>query len=546
MRVGLYVEPGVEMIIGLLGIMAAGGAYVPLDPGYPAERIAFMLQDCGAFLVLTLERLRDRLPDNTEGIVSIDAGAHLTASGTDDVPLPDVHPASLAYVMYTSGSTGIPKGVAVTHRNIVNLMFDRCWRSGNHDRVLFHSPFSFDASTYELWAPLLSGGQVAMVTQARVAVSALEHIIAYRGVTAAYLTTALFELMAHEAMGGLEQLREIWTSGDVLSPATMQQVLDACPNTTVIHAYGPTEATVFCSFQTFYPGHRQLTALTLGDSMDNTKMYVLDDRLRLTPPAAAGNLYLAGVGLAREYIRRAGLTATRFVADPFGEPGSRMYQTGDVVRRTADGDLLFYGRADDQLKVRGFRVEPGEVEAVLARHPAVGRVAVAAWQDQAGDKRLVGYVVPTTGTVAEPHALRKFARESMPEQMVPSLFVVVDRLPLTPNGKLDRRTLAGRPTAQPETGRGYVAPRSRAEKAVARVWSEVLDAKQVGVHDSFFDLGGDSFLIVQAVSRLQDLFRVKIPIRIIFTAQTIAEFVGELRDVIPAKRLPSKATAPKA
>jgi AMP-binding enzyme C-terminal domain/AMP-binding enzyme/Phosphopantetheine attachment site len=270
---------------------------------------------------------------------------------------------------------------------------------------------------------------------------------------------------------------------------------------------------------------------------------VLDGRLQLTPPGAAGNLYLAGAGLAREYLRRPGLTASRFVADPFGKPGSRMYQTGDVVRRAADGGLVFYGRADDQVKVRGFRVEPGEVEAALARHPAVGQVAVAAREDRPGDKRLVAYVVPAAGAVAEPGSLRRFARETMPEYMLPSLFVIVERLPLTPNGKLDRRVLAAPGAAPAEPRPEPVVPRGRAEEAVARVWSEVLNAGQIGVHDNFFDLGGDSFLAVQVASRLQALFRAEIPVRIIFQAQTIAELIGELRKTVLLERRRPKSAA---
>lgn len=538
--VGLCVEPGMEMIIGLLGILAAGGAYVPVDPGYPAERIAFMLEDCDPPLVLTVGQLRDRLPTGDWAVISLDEDWAAMPGGQDEIPLPVTHPASLAYVVYTSGSTGIPKGVAVTHRNVVNLISDRYWRNGNHQRVLLHSPYSFDASTYELWVPLLSGGRVVIAADTWVDASGLDSVIAKNDVTVAYFTTALLEVMAQEATGVLGQLREIWAGGDVLSPTALQRVLDDCPDTAVIHEYGPTETTVFCSFQRFGETQRRVSVQTLGAPMDNVKMYLLDDRLGLTPPGTVGDIYLAGEGVAREYLKRPGLTATRFVADPFGGGGARMYRTGDLARWGSVGQLEFVGRADNQVKVRGFRVEPGEVEIVLARHPMVGQAAVVARADRAGDKRLVGYVVPTGTGEADLRELRDFAREHLPDYLVPSVFVVVDRLPLTPIGKLDRRALPVPSGTEPERGRGYTAPRTRAEEMVARVWSTALGASRVGIHDSFFDLGGDSYLALQVMSRLQALLRTEIPIRAIFQFPTIADLVDEIKNFVGSAKANKK------
>jgi amino acid adenylation domain-containing protein len=530
--VGLCVEPGIEMIVGALGILAAGGAYVPVDPDYPAERIAFMLQDCDPALVLTVRRLRDRLPAGDWSVISLDESWDAATGGVGDLPLPVPYPASLAYAIYTSGSTGIPKGIAVTHRNVVNLISDHYWRNGNHQRVLLRSAFSFDASTYELWVPLLSGGRIVMAAESRVDASELGNEIAQHDVTVAYFTTALFEVMAQEAIAVLGQLREIWTGGDVLSPVALQRVLDECPNTTVIHEYGPTETTVFCSFQRFDEVQRQVGVQTLGSPMDNVRTYLLDSRLRLTPPGTVGDIYVAGEGVAREYLKRPALTATKFVADPFGGRGTRMYRTGDLAKWGTVGQLEFVGRADDLVKVRGFRVEPAEVEAVLARHPMVGQVAVVAREDPSGGKRLVGYVVPGVIGEADVRKLAGFAREHLPDYLVPSVFVAIDRLPLTPSGKLDRRALPSPSGPDAESGPGFVAPRTRAEKAMAQVWGESLGARQVGIHDSFFDLGGSSYQALRVISRLQALFKTEIPIRTIFRFPTIAELMSQIQTFV--------------
>ena len=375
-----------------------------------------------------------------------------------------------------------------------------------------------------------------MAAQSRVDASDLYNEIVENDVTAAYFTTALLEIMAQEAIGTLGQLREIWAGGDVLSPAALQHVLDECPNTTVVHEYGPTETTVFCSFQRFGENQRQVAVQTLGIPMDNVRMYLLDNRLRLTPSGTVGDLYVAGEGVAREYLKRPGLTATKFVADPFGGPGARMYRTGDLARWGAVGQLEFVGRADDLVKVRGFRVEPGEVEAVLARHPLVGQVAVVAQEDQTGGKRLVGYVVPTGTGEADVRKLLGFAREHLPDYLVPSVFVAIDRLPLTPSGKLDRRALPSPVGTDAERGPGYVAPRTRAEKAMARVWGESLGARRVGIHDSFFDLGGNSYQALQVMSRLEALFKTEIPIRALFQFPTIADLMGQIQALVVSAR----------
>ncbi|WP_143070976.1 amino acid adenylation domain-containing protein, partial [Streptomyces malaysiense] len=439
-RVGLFFDRSVEYVVALLGVLKAGGVYVPLDARQPGERLGWMLRDTGAVLLVT---------DRGVGGVGFAGGLPVVRVGAEVVGgVGVVAPSGLsvgadqaAYVMYTSGSSGTPKGVVNTHRNVVELALDPWWGSGRHRRVLAYSPLAFDSSTYELWVPLLSGGLAVILPAAEIDLGEVGEAIVRHGVTAAYFTTALFDAMAHEAVGSLGHLEEIWTGGDVLSATALRTVLDRCPDTTVVHAYGPTEATVFCSYQAFTPDTRTVERLHLGVPMANTAMYVLDEGLRPAPSGVTGELYVAGSHLAGGYLGRAGLTAERFTANPYGPPGSRMYRTGDLARWNQHGGIEFLGRADQQVKLRGFRIELGEVETVLSRVPEVARAVVVVREDRPGDKRLVAYVVPVAGGDVDPEALRRHAGGALPEYMVPSAFVALDALPLTANGKLDRRAL---------------------------------------------------------------------------------------------------------
>lgn len=385
--VAVLLDRSADLVVAILAVLRAGGAYLPLDPRQPPARLRSISAVAGARVAVVDDP--GTAPDvvSAMAVVGVRSGGELSGPGAAD-------PGQLACVMHTSGSTGLPKCVAVTHRNIVELARDPRWRGGAHERVLLHSPHAFDAATYELWVPLLSGGTVVVAPPGPLEPTRLHRLLTGGGVTAMWATAGLFALCAEQAPDCFAGLREVWTGGDVVSPEAVRRVRAACPGLVVVNGYGPTEATTFATCHRVAPDDPVGTTVPIGRPMWNTGCHVLDDRLNPVPPGGAGELYLAGSGLARGYLDDPGLTAERFVANPFGPPGDRMYRTGDVVRRRADGVLEFLGRADDQVKIRGFRVEPAEVAAALEEHPDVARAVVVAGEDGAGGKRLVAYVVP--------------------------------------------------------------------------------------------------------------------------------------------------------
>ncbi|UQI47101.1 amino acid adenylation domain-containing protein [Streptomyces sp. HU2014] len=397
--VAVLMERSAELVVALLAIVKSGGCYVPLDPRQPAARLRWILEQTGARVLLTggAAAAGPHRPDATIGAglrtlpVTLDEAPGEEPPG---VPLFPAEPRQLAYVMFTSGSTGTPKGVAVTHENVVGLARDQAWRGGAHGRVLLHSPHAFDASTYELWVPLLSGGAVVVAPPGELDARAVAAAVTDAGITGLWVTAGLFSVLAEEDPRCFLGVREVWTGGDAVSPAAVRRVLRACPDTAVVNGYGPTETTTFATCHRVDDAGVLGTVVPIGAAMAGMRTEVLDPRLRPVPPGEVGELYIGGSGLARGYWNRPGLTAERFVADPLGEPGARLFRTGDLVRHGPDGLLEFVGRSDDQVKIRGFRVEPGEVEAVLAGHPGVGQAAVVVREDRPGQKRLVGYVVP--------------------------------------------------------------------------------------------------------------------------------------------------------
>jgi amino acid adenylation domain-containing protein len=526
--VGVLLERTPHLLVATLAALKAGAAYVPVDPRLPGSRIRVIMEEVGAGVLVTDaahidgEAVRGEAALGTR-VLAADAPAPAgPPPANPEVPLGDE---ALTYIMFTSGSTGRPKGVGVTHRNVVQLAFDRCWDLGNHRRMLVHSAYGFDASTYEIWVPLLNGGQLVVAPGDGADMAELDRTIRRHGVTAAYFTIGLFHIMADEGLDTLRRLREVWTGGDVASPAALRRVLTHCPRTVVVHSYGPTETTFASHHQRFDLSQRVLDGVHLGRPLDNTRAYVLDDRLRPVPPGGSGELYIAGTQVARGYVGRPGLTAERFVADPFGAPGERMYRTGDRVAWTSRGELRFLGRVDAQVKIRGFRIEPGEIEDAVARHPSVGRVAVVIREDRPGDKRIVAYVVAQGGAAVDEAEVRAAAGRALPGYMVPSAVVVLDSLPLTANGKLDRRALPAPGLAGTGAGRG---PRDAREERLCRLFAEVLGVPEVGVEDDFFRAGGHSLLAVRLANRIRSATGVEVSIGDVFQAPTVAAMAAHL------------------
>ncbi|MFF1413411.1 amino acid adenylation domain-containing protein [Streptomyces sp. NPDC058289] len=520
--VAVLMERSVDLVVALLAVLKSGAFYLPLHSGYPLERMQWIVDETSAPVLLADAAKRERgLPDAPQ-VVLVDRDVELASLTVVD-PGVECRPEQLAYVMYTSGSTGRPKGVAVTHRDILELVVDGMFeRPGAHERVLMMAPYAFDPSTYEMWVPLLHGGRTVITPEGDLSVATLSRLISEEEITGLQVTAGLFRVMAEEDPACFAGVREVITGGDVISPTAVRRVLEHCPDTVVRGAYGPTETTLFATQAPWTAGDAVPAPIPIGSPLDGMRAYILDDALSLLPEGVAGELYLAGTGLARGYYGRADLTAERFVADPFGPAGSRMYRTGDLARWAGEGLLDFVGRADDQVKIRGFRIELGEIEAVLGRFPGLSQVAVMAREDQDGDKRLVAYVVAEAGQdTVDTGALRTHAAGLLPEYMVPSAFLVLDRLPLTGNGKVDYRALPASelPAPAPGTGRG---PRTPREEILCGLFAEILGVPTVGIDDNFFELGGHSLLATRLISRIRAILGVRLSIRSLLNTPTVA------------------------
>ena len=536
--VGLLVERSLNMIVGMLGILKAGGAYVPLDPTYPQSRLAFMIEDTAAPLVVTQEALLDRLPDGVPAVVCLDRDRATIALEDDTNPRSAVTPEHAAYIIYTSGSTGRPKGVVVPHRGVVRLVRNTDYVDLQPtDRIAQASNASFDAATFEVWGALLNGACVIGIER-EVALSPRGFAAELRdhGITTLFLTTALFNQMAREAPGAFSGIRDLMFGGEAVDTGTVRDVLANQPPRRLLHVYGPTESTTFSSWHLIEHVTVDATTVPIGGPIAHTQLYVLDRHLQPVPMGVPGELYVGGAGLALGYLGRPELTAEKFLPDPFSAaPEARMYRTGDLVRWCAPQSVEFLGRVDHQVKIRGFRIEPGEIEAVLRLHPNVREVLVDVRELSVAGRSLVAYVVPQADA-SSMGEVRDYLRERLPDYMVPSVWVVLDRMPLTPNGKVDRAALPA-----PE-GSGleqeFVAPRAGLEEQIAQVWREVLRLERVGTRDSFFDLGGHSLLIVQAHAKLTTALQRELPIVDLFRFPTIESLA---RHLTPERR---SASAP--
>ncbi|HEV2150586.1 MAG TPA: amino acid adenylation domain-containing protein [Longimicrobiaceae bacterium] len=499
-RVGVCLERSPEMVVAILAALKAGGAYVMLDPDYPAERLALMLADAGVRVLLTEEPFLGRLAGTGAEPVCLDRDADAIAREPGTAPRVEVTPEHLCYVIYTSGSTGRPKGTEVPHRSIPGFFRGVDYvRFDAEQTFLQHSSVSWDVLTLELWPALLTGARCVLYTGGSVEPAELGAQVRAHGVTTLWLSAAFFNLVVDTAPEVLAGVRQVMTGGEAVSLPHVRRALARYPELRLVNGYGPSECTVFATCYPV-PGGFDAPAVPIGAPIGDRRVHVLARSLEPVPAGAVGEAYVGGPAVARGYLGRPELTAEKFVPDPFGEPGARLYRTGDRVRLRADRLLEFVGRMDTQVKVRGFRIEPGEVEAALLRHPGVREAVVVVREDVPGDRRLVAYLTGAADAAVPSAAeLRKHLSGSLPLHLVPTAFVVLDALPLTPRGKTDRRALPA-PEAAPSPDGEQVAPRTAAEQALADVWARVLRVDRVGVTDNFFEVGGDSILSIRVVT----------------------------------------------
>jgi len=543
-RVAICIERGPEMVIGILAVLKAGGAYVPLDPAHPEDRLRYMLEDSRPAALLTSAALRDTPPLDTlfreagVPVLALDADAAAWAHRPETAPAPiGLTPDHLAYTIYTSGSTGRPKGVMNHHRGVVNLLLSlaRTIGAGEGDRLLAVTTLSFDIAALEIHLPLLCGAEVHLLPDAAAADPALlAEAIEAAGVTLMQATPATWRLLVDSGWRGRPGLRAL-CGGEALPAELAARVAERVG--ALWNVYGPTETTIWSTVEAVTPASLETAVhVSIGTPVANTRVYVLDRMGEPAPVGVVGELCIGGDGVARGYRDRPELTAERFVADPFGrEAGARMYRTGDLARWRPEGRLEFVGRTDFQVKVRGFRIEPGEIEARLAEHPGVRETVVVAREDAPGEKRLVAYVVGAETAGAD--VLRSHLAETLPEYMVPSAYVRLERLPLTPNGKVDRKALPA-PEGDAYAAREYEAPAGETERALSEIWAEVLRVERVGRRDDFFDLGGHSLLAVQVISRVRQVLEAEVPLGRLFIRPVLADFARELETASRAQLPP--------
>ena len=531
--VGVCFERSIELVVALYGVLKAGGAYVPLDPEYPTDRLAFMMEDARVSVLLTQAHVEAALPPHGTRVIRLDTGwVEIESEPASKLERGDLRSGNLAYVIYTSGSTGRPKGAMNEHRGILNRLqwMQATYGLTGDDRVLQKTPFSFDVSVWELFWPLMFGATLVLAKpEGHKDPAYLVELIEASGITTIHFVPSMLKVFTSEldsdpTRARCGSLKRVFASGEALLPAMVDGLAARLPSAALHNLYGPTEAAVDVTAWACVAGS---AIVPIGKPIDNVRIYLLDARREPVPVGMRGELYIGGVQVARGYLNRVELTADRFVPDPFvPEDGYPLYRTGDLARWLPSGELEYLGRVDFQVKIRGFRVELGEIEAALAEHPSVREVVVVAREERAGDRRLVAYVACVEGPAPTVGDLRSFLKDTLPEYMIPSAFLVLAELPLTPSGKIDRRALpAPEDGERLDTGEDFVAPRSDVEAELCRIWAGVLRLEQVGVHDNFFAIGGDSILSIQIVARAQQAGLVITP-RQLFQHQTVAELAG--------------------
>ena len=556
--VGVCIDRSLDMAIALLGILKSGGAYVPLDATYPQERLEFMLADSQIAVLLTQSHLLASLPEMSSGglpsstsqtgsnlqVVCLDTDWETISEYSAENPIDQTLPENLAYAIYTSGSTGKPKGVTLTHRPLVNLLHWQLGRStlGKGAKTVQFTPISFDVSFQEIFSTWYAGGTlVAIADDTRKDAVEMLNFLSEQGIERLFLPFIALQHLAEIAEDrGIApaSLREVVTAGEQLQiTRSISNWFSQLPNCTLYNHYGPSESHVVTSFTLTGAPKTWSVLPPIGQPIANTQIYLLNPHLQLVPVGVAGELCIAVEDAARCYLARPELTSEKFVPNPFvGEASplenrqadSRLYRTGDLAKYLPDGNIEYLGRMDGQVKVRGFRIELGEVEAALSQHPAVRDIAVVVREDAPGDRRLVAYVVLNSLQDNVTADLRGFLKQKLPEYMLPTSFVLLEKLPTTPSGKVDRKSLPAPDPSALNLGSSYVAPRTDTEQQVSQIWSQILKLEKIGIHDNFFELGGYSLLGTQILTRVRKIFAINIPLKMLFEAPTITEFANRL------------------
>ncbi len=542
--VGLCAARSLDTIVGMLGILKAGGAYLPLDPTYPGDRLNWMMTDAGVRLLLVPDDLRDRF--NGFGGVMVGGDRDWEAVTREPVEnLPHSPGGSrLAYVIYTSGSTGIPKGVAVPHKAVNRLVLNTNYINITPTDTLAQvSNLSFDAATFEIWGALLKGAHLRGIsTEITLSPHDFVRELRQQKIDILFLTTALFQQVVRTVPQAFQSLRCLLFGGETVDPRWVKKVLNQGMPQQFIHVYGPTENTTFSTYYRIEEMPEQASSVPIGKAIANTELYLLDPHLQPVAVGIPGELYLGGEGLARGYLNRPELTEERFIPNPFGKPGTRLYKTGDLARYKSNGNLEFLGRIDHQVKIRGFRIELGEIEAVVCQYSGVAAAVAIAREEIPGDKELIAYVVPHKLDGKSPplkiSELRRFLSDKLPSYMVPTAYAILESLPLTPNGKINRQVLPEIDTSIHELPDNYVGPRTSVEGVLVDIWRQVLGKQQVSIYDNFFELGGHSLLATQLISRIRDGFKIELPVSQLFEAPTVASLANYIETVCWAAKQP--------
>jgi amino acid adenylation domain-containing protein len=531
--VGICLRRSVEMILAALGILKAGGAYLPLDPNYPRERLSFLLEDSGVSLLVTQEHLAANLPHHNVGVVSLDSLGNIAEqSGENLENAASVE--NLAYVIYTSGSTGTPKGVEITHANLLNLVLwhQTAFQVTPGDRASVLASVGFDAAVWETWPYLGAGATLHLPDEeTRFSPERLRDWLVRNEITISFLPTVLAERIMALEWPPTTALRILLTGAE-----TLHQFPSTKLPFKLVNNYGPTECTVVTSSGVVSPEVRSDALPTIGRPITNTRVYILDQKLQQVPAGLAGELYIGGAAVARGYRHRPDLTAEKFIRDPFSDaPNARLYKTGDVGRYLSNGEIVYVGRIDDQIKMRGYRIEPNEIVAVLDRHPSVVASVLVAHEDGNNENRLVAYVVLNSESQPSADELRKFLGNELPEYMVPPVFVSLDALPLTEHGKIDRHALPAPDCENTLRDQPFTAPRTPIEQRLAAILCGLLHVDHVSIHDNFFFLGGHSLLGTQLIAQIRSAFGVEVALRTLFDTPTIADLSSEIQRLILAR-----------